>query len=63
MTRKLNRITILTILAEELIRLAKDGSVTNEQFNEQAEKMLQQVLGPMKIKAPKKKVRRGIGSY
>ena len=53
----------MLVLGEELIRLGQDKNISNEQFAEQANKMMEHFFGTTKVKAPKKKVRRGVGSY
>lgn len=53
----------LLILGDELLKIAKDKNISNEQFEQMSSQMLGQFFGRTKVKAPKKKVRRGVGSY
>jgi hypothetical protein len=50
-------------LGEELLRIAKDKTISNEEFERRSSQMLGHFFGRNKVKAPKKKVRRGVGSY
>jgi hypothetical protein len=60
MSRKSDQVITL---GNELIRIAKDQNVSNEQFLDQANLLMARFFKTTKVKAPKKKVRRGVGSY
>jgi hypothetical protein len=49
--------------ANKILDIAKDKSISNAEFQRQANALMEQFFGKTKVRIPKKKVRRGIGSY